>query len=306
MERALVLGGSGFLGSHIADELTQRGFSVRVFDIRPSQHLSPGQEQVLGDIRDAEDVKSAAQDCNVIYNIAGLADIPESASRPRETVELNILGTVNALDAARAVGARRLVLASSIYVYAESGSFYRASKQSAERYVETYHDEFGIDFTILRFGSLYGRRTDERNAIHRMIKEALRTGCVRFAGPKDAVREYIHVQDAARLSVDILDKEFANRHLILTGNQTIPVAQVMQMLSEILSLQSEPTFEEHGASRYSVTPYSYNPRIGRRLVPREYTDLGQGLLDCIDEIANELQFGGEIEAKSPQSVAPSV
>lgn len=306
MERALVLGGSGFLGSHVADELSRRGLLVRVFDIRPSPYLRPGQEQILGDIRDSESVKNAAQDCSVIYNFAGLADIPESASRPRETVELNILGALNALEAARAVGARRFVLASSIYVYAEGGSFYRASKQAAERYVETYHDEFAVEFTILRFGSLYGRRSDERNAIHRMIKEALRSGSVRFAGPKDAVREYIHIEDAARLSVDILGPEFANRHLTLTGNQSVPLAQVMRMLSEILSLRSEPVFEEHDGSHYSITPYSYNPRMGRRITPREYTDLGQGLLDCIDEIA--AQIGPEIRTKhsSPNSVEPWV
>ncbi len=284
MERALVLGGAGFLGSHVADALTAAGFKVRIFDIRNSPYLRANQEEMRGDIRDLAAVTAAAEGCAAVYNFAGLADIPESSTRPRETVELNVLGTVNALEAARAAGARRFVLASSIYVYAESGSFYRASKQAAERYVETFYEEFGVDFTILRFGSLYGRRADERNAIHRMVRDALQTGTIRYAGPEDAVREYIHVEDAARMSVDILAAEFANRHLVLTGSQSVRVAHVAQMVAEILSLKHEPIVESATAARYSVTPYSYNPKSGRRLVPREFTDLGQGLLDCIAEL----------------------
>lgn len=284
--KVLVLGGAGFLGSHVADALSEAGYDVRVFDVRHSPYLRADQEMITGDILEDEDLVKAADGCAAIYNFAGLADIPDAADRPVDTVQLNVLGTVKALEAAREAGVDRYVFASSVYVYSESGSFYRASKQAAERYIETYHERYGLDYTILRYGSLYGRRADERNAIHRMINEALATGQIRFSGPREAIREYIHARDAARLSVDILTPEFANRHLVLTGAESLPVEQVMQMLAEILPEDVELVFESDNgaASRYVFTPYAYSPRIGHKLVATDFVDLGQGLMDCIAEI----------------------
>ena len=119
--------------------------------------------------------------------------------------------------------ARRFVFASTIYVYSESGSFYRASKQAAERFIETYHERYDLDYSILRYGSLYGRRADARNGIYRMLHEALERHSITYHGSGEAIREYIHVEDAARMSVQVLAPEFANRHLILTGQERLRI-----------------------------------------------------------------------------------
>lgn len=125
---AVVFGGSGFLGSHVADALSDAGYRVRIFDLVRSPYLRVGQEMVVGDLMDPAAVTQAAAGCQHVYNFAGLADIDDAKNRPVDTVTLNVLGNVHALEAARAAGARRFVFASSIYVYSESGSFYRASK----------------------------------------------------------------------------------------------------------------------------------------------------------------------------------
>ena len=91
-----------------------------------------------------------------------MADISEAIERPREAVEVNVIGTVNMLEAARAYGVGRFVFASSIYVYSNQGSFYRTTKQACENLVHDYHERFGLDFTVLRFGSLYGPRADQQ------------------------------------------------------------------------------------------------------------------------------------------------
>ena len=90
-----------------------------------------------------------------------------------ETVRLNVLGCANLLEAARQAGAKQFVFASTIYVSSESGGFYRASKQACELLVEEYQRQFGLDYTILRYGTLYGGRTDERNSVHRYLRQAL-------------------------------------------------------------------------------------------------------------------------------------
>ena len=78
------------------------------------------------------------------------------------------------------------------------GAFYGTSKRCSERIIEQYHEEFGLAYTILRYGSVYGDRADETNRIHRMLRQALIEGRIVFPGDGSEEREYIHAEDAAR------------------------------------------------------------------------------------------------------------
>jgi len=288
-EIAIVFGASGFLGSHVAEALSTDGYRVRLFDRSPSSYQRHDQEMIVGDIMNLEEVTKAAQGAAVVYNFAAIADIDEAHQKPLATAAVNILGNMNVLEAARLAGARRFIFASSVYVYSESGSFYRASKQAAERFIETYHECYGLDYTILRYGSLYGRRTDARNGIYRMLHEAVEKRSITYRGSGEAIREYIHAEDAARMSVQVLAPEFANRHLVLTGQERMRIKDVMTMISEIMPWPIELHFDEaNPVHHYEVTPYAFQPRIGRKLVLNEHVDLGQGLLDCLREIHKEL------------------
>ena len=299
-EIAIVYGASGFLGSHVADALSDSGYRVRLFDRSPSRYQRADQEMLIGDIMDLEQVKEAAHGADVVYNFAAIADIDEAQEKPIATATINVLGNMHTLEAARLAGARRFVFASTIYVYSESGSFYRASKQAAERFIETYHERYGLEYSILRYGSLYGRRADARNGIYRMLYEALEHHSITYHGSGEAIREYIHVEDAARMSVQVLAPEFANRHLILTGQERLHIKDVMTMISEIMPWKVDLRFDQARAGHhYEVTPYAYQPRIGRKLVLNEHVDLGQGLLDCLQDIHQSMHHSGENEEIIP-------
>lgn len=290
MKKAIVYGGAGFVGSHVADALTDAGCAVRVFDRAPSPYLRDGQEMVVGDMLDPDSVRAAARGCHYVYNFAAVMSIDEAKRLPVEAVKVNVLGNTYALEAARAAKAERFLLASTVYVYGRSGGVYRATKQSCEQLVETYHEEYGLDYTILRYGSLYGRRADERNGIHRMLKSALVDGKVRYNGTGEELREYIHVEDAARLSVDALKPEYANLPLTLTGHHPMRVRDVMEMLREMLGDRVPVEFSnEPVEGHYNVTPYQFHPRVGKKLVSTLYTDMGQGLLDCLADIRTRLE-----------------
>ena len=285
--KAIVFGGSGFVGSHVADALTEAGNDVVIYDQKPSPYLRDTQQMVTGDILDFDNVKEAVTGCDVICNFAGLADIDEARTRPMETVRLNVLGNTNILEAARQEGAKRYVFASTFYVYSNAGGFYRASKQACEAYIEEYQKQFGLDYTILRYGTLYGRRSDEHNSLYRFLTQALTEGKVTYSGDRDAVREYIHVEDAAKCTVDILSPEYKNQHVILTGHYPIRIHELLTMINEILGGDiaidyRSPLPRSHG--HYVVTPYSYQPKMGRKLVRPYYLDMGQGILDCLEEI----------------------
>ena len=287
MNKVLVFGGAGFLGSHVADELSNRGYDVSIFDIKPSPFLRPNQTMLVGNIMDKKAVFSACQGADYIYNFAGLADIQEATERPLDTAELNIIGNMNILEAAHRHKVKRFVYASTVYVYSSSGSFYRASKQACENFVELYFENYNLPFTILRYGSLYGRRSDNKNTIHRFIHSALTEGVVRYQGTGDELREYIHAMDAANASVNILDEKYENQHLVITGSQSSRVRDIMLMIAEMLENKVKLAYENLGLdAHYNITPYTFKPKLGKKLVVNPYIDMGQGLLDCIHEIAD--------------------
>jgi UDP-glucose 4-epimerase len=154
--KIIVFGGAGFLGSHVADELTRRGHSVCIFDLLMSPYLQESQIMIQGDILDQEQVRSAIRGMDCVYHFAAIADIDDARNNPVDTAKFNILGTMYILDACREFSIKRFMYSSTVYVYSDHGSFYRSSKQSCELFIENYNREYGLDFTIMRYGSLYG------------------------------------------------------------------------------------------------------------------------------------------------------
>jgi len=293
--RAVVFGGGGFLGSFVADALTAAGHEVIIYDKIASPYRQPSQKEIVGDILDETAVRDAVSGAGVVYNFAGVADIAAAAVSPVETVRTNTLGNTVILEASRQARIRRFVFASTLYVYSQSGAFYRSSKQACELIIEDYQKAFGLPYTILRYGSLYGPRSNETNWIYFILKQCIRESKITRYGDGEEIREYIHVWDAAQSSVDILAPEFENANVIITGQQTLRVKDLLRMISEMLGhrieLEFRPASENasslHADLHYQITPYHFNPRVARKLVRNTYVDLGQGLLDLIHQIHQE-------------------
>jgi len=193
------------------------------------------------------------------------------------------------MEACHSHGVQRFVYASTVYVHSREGGFYRCSKQSSEAYVEEYQRTYGLDYTILRYGSLYGPRADASNGLYRIVKSVLETGIIVYEGETDAMREYIHVDDAARASVDALGEDFKNESVVLTGQEPMKVFDMLMILAEIMNIGTEDIqfIDGNYAGHYVRTPYSYQPKLGRKYIPPMHVDLGQGLLQLINEINND-------------------
>ena len=282
----MVVGGSGFIGSHVADHLSDAGYQVTIYDKTKSQWLRNDQEIIIGDVEDSEKLNQAIVDAEVVYNFAALADINQALEQPLKTININIVGNLNVLEACRANKVKRFIYASTVYVHSREGGFYRCSKQASEAYVEEYQKIYGLDYTILRYGSLYGPRADKTNGLYRVVQSALKNGVVSYEGDIDAMREYIHVEDAARASIKALNDEFINESVVLTGQEPMKVIDMLKILSEILGLPPESVkfSEDKYAGHYIRTPYAYQPKLGRKYIPPMHVDLGQGLLQIINEI----------------------
>lgn len=288
--KIVVFGGSGFLGSHVADALSDDGHDVFVFDLIQSPYLKSSQTMVLGNIMDEQKINGIIAGCDIVYNFAGVADLNEAIKNPMECIKANILGTSIILEAARKAAIKRFVFASSLYVYSKAGSFYRSTKQACEMLIENYNEVFGMPYTILRYGSLYGPRANGKNFIHKILRQAFTEGKILREGDGEEIREYIHVCDAAKSSVEILSQEFENQYVIITGNQLMKVKDLLIMINEMLDnkIKIEYIPPSPYNLHYEITPYTFAPKIAKRIVNKSYHDLGQGVLDCIQRIYKEL------------------
>jgi len=280
-----VFGGSGFLGSHVCDKLSDAGHDVTIFDLVQSKWLRKDQKFITGDILDESAVFESVKGSDTVFNFAGIADIGEANARPLDTVRYNVVGNTVILEACRKSKVKRYIFASTVYVYSKSGSFYRCSKQACETFIENYYETYGLEYTILRYGSLYGPRADEKNAIYRFVDQAIKEKKISYFGGPESLREYIHVEDAAQCSVEILKPEYANQSIVLTGHQPMTVENLFKMVAEMLDEKIVFEFEHNpNNTHYEVTPYSFNPKVGKKLAPPLHIDLGQGILKVMEEI----------------------
>lgn len=285
--KVLVTGGAGFLGSHIVDALVERDHSVTVLDRLSSKWAPSTVRSIVAELDDSAALESAVEGQDAVYHLAAFADLNAAKTRPLDTVRANILGTVQLLEAMRTRGVHRLLFASTAYVYSREGGFYRCSKQACESYIEEYAQVFGLRYTVIRYGSLYGPRTDATNGVYRLLRTAIVEGHITYGGGPDDVREYIHVEDAARLSVDVLAQVFEGQHVTLTGLSGTRAADLFMMFQEILGKKIRVDYRQHSNGHYAVTPYAYTPRPGRKLTTPHFVDMGQGLLRLVEEISQE-------------------
>jgi UDP-glucose 4-epimerase len=175
-------------------------------------------------------------------------------------------------------------------------------------FIENFRQAYRLNFTVLRYGSLYGTRANAFNFIHNIVRQALIEKRIQRKGDGNEIREYINVVDAARSSVDILTEEFINSYVIITGMQTMKVRDLLAMIKEILG--NEITIEylnEPLEDHYEITPYAFRPRVAKKYIPPYYHDLGEGILECIHDVYHELLTGRKImpyEIVIPRSREP--
>jgi UDP-glucose 4-epimerase len=294
--KALVTGGSGFLGKYLVRELLKMQYDTVVYDIAiPSEFQSNANgssklECIKGDILDFESLSEAMCDCDVVFHTAAVADLDKTRSLPRQTMEVNVLGTANCLEAARNSDVKRFLFASSVYTAGKWGSFYRVSKQTGESLCKTFYEEFGLSYTILRYGSLYGRDANHWNFIYGVCKSLLTTGEFTYISSKDSVREYIHIFDAARETVRIAgDTDFSNKAVLITGHQRMKIEEFFTMLTEIIGKDVRINYtpaEQH--KHYVITPYSFEADVPIRVNMSQYVEISEGILDCLQQVQNDI------------------
>lgn len=284
-KKVIVLGGCGFIGSYVVEELLNRGYDVVAADLNSSKYINE-KNFIKCDILDIKSVNEVIKGASIVYNFAGFANLDDAIANPTKALELNVMGNLNILEACKNHHVKRFVYASSAYAMSDKGSFYGISKLTSEKLTEEYYKKFGLEFTIVRYGSVYGERDYHNNYIYNLLKKSLKTGEINHSGDGEEIREYIHVVDVAKLAVDIIESdEFINEHIILTGIERIKRKELFDMINEILGGKLKINLCNDGYhNHYKITPYSFLPTRSKKLTANPYIDMGQGLLDCLKDI----------------------
>lgn len=284
-KKVVVFGGNGFIGSYIVQELVERGYDVVSADLNPSKYVEARYFQKC-DILDSNMVNRLVEGASIVYNFAGFANLDDAIANPIKALELNVMGNLNILEACKIHHVKRFVYASSAYAMSDKGSFYGISKLTSEKLTEEYYKKFGLEFTIVRYGSVYGERDYHNNYIYNLLKKSVLTGEINHSGDGEEIREYIHVADVAKLAVDIIESDkFINEHIILTGVERMQRKELFEMVNEILGNRLTIHLNNDGYhNHYKTTPYSFHPTRSKKLVANPYIDMGQGLLECLKDI----------------------
>jgi NAD dependent epimerase/dehydratase len=252
--RVLVTGAGGFIGSHLTEQLVALGASVRGFvrytsraDIGLLRFVPPvifrEIEIIAGDLRDADAIRRAVRDCEIVFHLGALIAIPYSYIHPREVIETNVLGTLNVLEAMRSTNVERLIHTSTSEVYGtarhvpisedhplQGQSPYSASKIGADRIVESFWRSFQLPVVTVRPFNTYGPRQSARAVIPTIITQALVLTEIEL-GRLQPTRDFTFVTDTAAGFLAAAGHEgIVGQEINLGSNQEISIGDLAQKI----------------------------------------------------------------------------
>lgn len=300
MERVLVTGGAGFIGSNIVRSLLEDGHPVRVID-----NFATGRRQNLegvlddielieGDLQSYERAHNAVRGCDVILHQAALPSVPRSVQDPLTTNAVNVTGALNVLLCARDEGVRRVVFASSSSIYGDSMvnprseaqspapmSPYAVSKLAGEQYCKAFCEVYDVQTVALRYFNVFGPRQDPHSqysaAIPRFIRALRGSARPVVYGDGQQTRDFTFVEDVVRANVAAMRAEVDGHESINVARGCgVTVLELIDRLADILGVEYQVAHEapRPGDVRASVADVS----LARRVLGWEPSvDLTEGL-----------------------------
>ncbi len=263
-----VTGGSGFIGSHVVDALRDAGHEVMVIDLAPPHRPDVIHQPVS--VLNGEGLIEAADRLDVLFHLAAVADVNDVVADPAGAIDLNVTGTLRVLEAARRNDVKRVVLASTVWVYSSAapteGDFvdesvplsvdasrhvYTTSKIAAEMLCHDYWNMHGLPFTILRYGIPYGRRMRFSLVIPVFVRKALAGEPLTVSGDGSQHRKFVYVEDLARGHLLALDEIAKKQTYNLDGEEKITIRRIAETVLRLTGSDGGIEFVPARAGDYS-------------------------------------------------------
>ena len=295
MQNILVTGGLGFIGSHLAEELISRGYTVTILDNKKNPEVKPNCKIITGDITDKKTVERAAKGKDTIFHFAAQVSVVVSVKNPILTAETNVLGTINVLEAAIKNDTQKIVNISSSSVYGEPvklpideshilnpKSPYAASKLAAENFCRAYYHLYGIPMTIIRYFNVYGpRQQGEYAGVVQIFARRVMEGKPPIIfGDGIQTRDFVYVKDAVTATISSADTKGYEVFNIGSGTRKT-VNEIAKMVLNHFKSDLKPVYQDPrpGDPKHTLADISkakkllgYSPR---------YT-FEQGLTETLD------------------------
>ena len=283
-KKILITGGSGFLGSHLADYLVELGHEVFIYDKNKSKYLNSSQKMIVGTFDDINKLKKLLKNIDIIYHFAASSELDLSAKEPIKILENNLLGTARLLEAVKnSKNVEHFIFASTVYVSSNKGSIYRVSKHACEMLIEEYHKSFNINYTILRFGTIFGTRATGDNSVMRSLKQAYENKKIMLQGDGEEIREFIHVIDAAKAAAMVMNKKYYGENLLITGLNRMKISELMSIIKEIFNNKISIKYIGGKKGHYKFTPHTFKSKSNKKILLDSYHDIGEGLIEILNE-----------------------
>ena len=301
----LVTGGAGFIGSHLVRQLLDAKHNVTVLDNVSTgtwQHLPQGKDTCTCwelDIRDkAARAKIEQAKFDVIVHLAAQTMVDVSIKDPEFDASENVMGTVNILEAARHSGVKRIIFASTAASYGDVAedklpireeetlapmSFYGLTKVTVEKYLQLYHDLYGLDYVALRFANVYGERqgdTGEGGVISIFAKRIAKDQGITVFGDGKQTRDFIYAGDIASGIIAAMTTDKANAVYNLSNQTETSLLELIDLMAKAAGKKVEPDFaapREGDINRSMLC----NEAAVQNLNWQPQMDLGEGLARTI-------------------------
>jgi nucleoside-diphosphate-sugar epimerase len=282
MQKCLVTGGAGFIGSNLVERLIGDGVQVRVLDNLSTgflENLEPFLGDIdfkQGDVRDFDTLQEVMLGVEVVFHQAAVVSVPKSVEDPIEAAMVNDLGTLHVLEAARRAGVRRVVFASSCAVYGDLPQLpkkenvetrplspYAASKLHGETYAFLYSDLYGLETVCLRYFNVYGPKQDPTSPYSGVISifmdRAARGELPTIFGDGEQFRDFVYVADVVQANLLAANRDNIAGAVINVGTgSSVTVNSLWESISQFTSVEGEPgrAEERPGDIRESVADIS--------------------------------------------------
>ena len=297
----LITGGAGFIGSHLADALLAKGYSVRVLDDLSTGKRSnlqlddPRIELIEGDVADAALVAKVMVGCCAVAHLAAVASVQASVDDPVRTHQSNFIGTLNVCEAMRQAGIKRVLFASSAAIYGNNGEGqsidedtakapltpYASDKLAGEYYLDFYRRQHGLEPAIFRFFNIFGPRQDPSSPYSGVIsifsERAVKGLPITVFGDGEQTRDFVYVEDLVDLLVQAIEAPTLEVGAVNVGwNQATTLKQMLQALQEVVGELPPITY---GPARSGDIRHSRanNQRLLQRFTLPAQTPLRDGL-----------------------------
>ncbi|MDM8540844.1 SDR family oxidoreductase [Desulfococcaceae bacterium HSG9] len=265
-KKALVTGGAGFIGSHIVDELLDRGIKVAVIDNLSTgnlQNLAHVQERISffqGDIRDHDILTKAVQGSDVIFHLAAVVSVTQTVEQPIDSAMVNDLGTLSILEVARQHDVKKVIISSSCAVYGDSPKLpkietmiplplspYAVQKLTGELNAKVYNDLYGLKTVCLRYFNVYGPRQDPSSpysgVISIFMSKAASKDTPVIYGDGNQYRDFIFVKDVVRANLlSAIDDKACGKVFNIGSAKNTTINQLWKMICTMTALKIKPEY----------------------------------------------------------------